>query len=77
MSTITVKDCTTTYYKGWGKGPVITFSHGWPLYSDAWDSQLLFFAQKGFRMVVHDRSGHGRSGQPSSGNDMNGRDNAT
>ena len=72
MSTITVKDGTTIYYKDWGKGPVVTFSHGWPLNSDAWDSQLLFFAQKGFRVVAHDRRGHGRSSQPSSGNDMNG-----
>jgi len=72
MSTITVKDGTTIYYKDWGKGPVVTFSHGWPLNSDAWDSQLLFFAQKGFRVAAHDRRGHGRSSQPSSGNDMNG-----
>jgi len=61
MSTITVKDGTTIYYKDWGKGPVITFSHGWPLCSDAWDGQMLFFAQNGFRVVAHDRRGHGRS----------------
>jgi non-heme chloroperoxidase len=72
MSTITVKDGTTIYYKDWGKGPVVTFSHGWPLSSDAWDGQMLFFAQKGFRVVAHDRRGHGRSSQASSGNDMNG-----
>ncbi len=72
MSTITVKDGTTIYYKDWGKGPVITFSHGWPLNSDAWDNQLLFFAQHGFRVLAHDRRGHGRSSQASSGNDMNG-----
>src|ERR671936_1209749 len=72
MSTITVKDGTTIYYKDWGKGPVVTFSHGWPLCSDAWDSQMLFLAQNGFRVVAHDRRGHGRSSQASSGNDMNG-----
>ena len=72
MSTITVKDGTTIYYKDWGKGPVVTFSHGWPLSSDAWDGQMLFLAQNGFRVVAHDRRGHGRSSQPSSGNDMNG-----
>jgi len=72
MSTITMKDGTTIYYKDWGEGPVITFSHGWPLNSDAWDSQLLFFAQNGFRVVAHDRRGHGRSSQTSTGNDMDG-----
>jgi len=72
MSTITVKDGTTIYYKDWGKGPVVTFSHGWPLNSDMWDGQLLFLVQNGFRVVAHDRRGHGRSSQPSSGNDMNG-----
>ncbi|HET7870988.1 MAG TPA: alpha/beta hydrolase [Terriglobales bacterium] len=72
MSTITVKDGTTIYYKDWGKGPVVTFSHGWPLSSDAWDSQLLFLAQNGFRVVAHDRRGHGRSSQAWEGNDMDG-----
>ncbi|HEU5401030.1 MAG TPA: alpha/beta hydrolase [Terriglobales bacterium] len=72
MSTITVKDGTTIYYKDWGTGPVVTFSRGWPLSSDAWDSQLLFLAQNGFRVIAHDRRGHGRSSQASSGNDMNG-----
>jgi non-heme chloroperoxidase len=72
MSTIRVKDGTTIYYKDWGNGPVITFSHGWPLNSDAWDGQMLFLAQNGFRVVAHDRRGHGRSSQASSGNDMNG-----
>jgi non-heme chloroperoxidase len=72
MSTITVKDGTTIYYKDWGEGPVVTFSHGWPLSSDAWDGQLLFLAQNGFRVVAHDRRGHGHSSQAWSGNDMNG-----
>src|SRR5512146_523118 len=72
MSTITVKDGTTIYYKDWGEGPAVTFSHGWPLSSDAWDGQLLFLAQNGFRVVAHDRRGHGRSSQAWSGNDMNG-----
>jgi alpha-beta hydrolase superfamily lysophospholipase len=69
-STITTKDGTEIYYKDWGKGPVVTFSHGWPLSSDAWDGQMLFLAQNGFRVVAHDRRGHGRSSQASSGNDM-------
>ena len=72
MSTITTKDGTQIYYKDWGQGPVVTFSHGWPLSSDAWDGQMLFLAQKGFRVVAHDRRGHGRSSQASSGNDMDG-----
>jgi non-heme chloroperoxidase len=72
MSTITVKDGTTIYYKDWGKGPAVTFSHGWPLSSDAWDGQMHFLAQNGFRAVAHDRRGHGRSSQAWSGNDMNG-----
>jgi non-heme chloroperoxidase len=72
MSTITVKDGTTIYYKDWGAGQPIVFSHGWPLSSDAWDGQLLFLAQNGYRVVAHDRRGHGRSSQASSNNDMNG-----
>jgi non-heme chloroperoxidase len=72
MSTITTRDGTEIYYKDWGNGPVVTFSHGWPLSSDAWDGQMLFLAQNGFRAVAHDRRGHGRSSQASSGNDMNG-----
>src|ERR1044072_3154123 len=72
MSTITTKDGTQIYYKDWGTGPVITFSHGWPLNADMWDGQMLFLAQNGFRVVAHDRRGHGRSSQASSGNDMNG-----
>ena len=69
-SRITTKDGTEIYYKDWGKGPVVTFSHGWPLNSDAWDGQMLFLVQNGFRAVAHDRRGHGRSSQVSSGNDM-------
>ena len=71
-STITTKDGTEIYYKDWGKGPVVTFSHGWPLSSDAWDGQMLFLVHNGFRVVAHDRRGHGRSSQASSGNDMDG-----
>jgi len=71
-SRITTKDGTEIYYKDWGKGPVVTFSHGWPLNSDAWDGQMLFLVQNGFRAVAHDRRGHGRSSQVSSGNDMDG-----
>jgi len=72
MSAITTKDGTRIYYKDWGQGPVVTFSHGWPLSSDAWDGQMLFLAQHGFRVVAHDRRGHGRSSQTSTGNDMDG-----
>ena len=72
MSTITTKDRTEIYYKDWGTGPVVTFSHGWPLNADAWDGQMHFLAQNGFRVVAHDRRGHGRSGQASANNDMNG-----
>ena len=71
-STVTTNDGTQIYYKDWGKGPVVTFSHGWPLNADAWDGQMLFLAQNGFRVIAHDRRGHGRSSQASSGNDMNG-----
>ena len=72
MSRIEVKDGTTIYYKDWGNGPVVMFSHGWPLNSDAWDGQLHFLAENGFRVIAHDRRGHGRSGQAWSANDMNG-----
>ncbi|HEY9429704.1 MAG TPA: alpha/beta hydrolase [Gemmatimonadaceae bacterium] len=72
MSTITTKDGTQIYYKDWGEGPVVTFSHGWPLNADMWDGQMLFLAQKGYRTIAHDRRGHGRSTQSSEGNDMNG-----
>lgn len=71
MGTITTKDGTEIYYKDWGQGPVVTFSHGWPLNSDAWDGQMLFLARNGFRTIAHDRRGHGRSTQASGGNDMN------
>jgi non-heme chloroperoxidase len=72
MSTITTKDGTEIYYKDWGEGPVVTFSHGWPLSADAWDGQLHFLAQHGYRAIAHDRRGHGRSGQATTGNDMDG-----
>ncbi|HEX6807442.1 MAG TPA: alpha/beta hydrolase [Gemmatimonadaceae bacterium] len=71
MSTITTNDGTRLYYKDWGRGPVVMFSHGWPLNADAWDGQMLFLVQNGFRTIAYDRRGHGRSSQPSSGNDMN------
>ncbi|MGH7625771.1 MAG: alpha/beta fold hydrolase [Gemmatimonadaceae bacterium] len=70
MSTITMKDGTEIYYKDWGEGPAVVFSHGWPLNADAWDGQMLFLVQNGFRAIAHDRRGHGRSSQPSYGNDM-------
>jgi non-heme chloroperoxidase len=72
VSTIKTKDGTEIYYKDWGQGPVVTFSHGWPLSSDAWNGQMLFLAQHGFRVVAHDRRGHGRSSQASDRNDMDG-----
>src|SRR5262245_8847019 len=72
MSTITTKDGTEIYYKDWGTGPVVTFSHGWPLNADAWDGQLLFLVQQGYRCVALDRRGHGRSSQTSDHNDMDG-----
>ncbi len=71
MNTFTTKDGTTIFYKDWGAGPVVTFSHGWPLSADAWDSQMLFLGQQGYRVIAHDRRGHGRSGQTWTGNDMN------
>ena len=70
MSTITTADGTQIYYKDWGSGPPVVFSHGWPLHSDSWESQMLFLASKGFRCIAHDRRGHGRSSQPWNGNDM-------
>ncbi len=72
ITSIITKDGTEIYYKDWGQGPVVTFSHGWPLSADAWDGQMLFLVQNGFRVVAHDRRGHGRSSQASSRNDMDG-----
>jgi non-heme chloroperoxidase len=70
MGTISTKDGTQLYYKDWGAGPTIVFSHGWPLSSDSWESPMLYLAERGFRCVAHDRRGHGRSSQPWNGNDM-------
>jgi non-heme chloroperoxidase len=72
VNLISSKDGTQIYFKDWGRGPIVTFSHGWPLNADAWDGQMNFLVQQGFRVIAHDRRGHGRSGQASSGNDMNG-----
>jgi len=69
-NTITTKDGVTIYYKDWGSGQPIVFSHGWPLSSDDWDAQMLFFVNKGFRVIAHDRRGHGRSSQVADGHDM-------
>src|SRR6187397_2544323 len=71
-SRIVTKDGVEIFYKAWGQGPPVTFSHGWPLNADAWDGQLLFLAQNGFRAIALDRRGHGRSSQAWFGNDMNG-----
>jgi non-heme chloroperoxidase len=70
MATITTKDGATIFYKDWGKGQPIVFSHGWPLTADDWDAQMLFFGQLGYRVIAHDRRGHGRSTQTWDGNDM-------
>jgi len=70
MPTLTTKDGTHIYYKDWGKGQPIVFSHGWPLTADDWDGQMLFFGQQGYRVIAHDRRGHGRSTQTWDGNDM-------
>ncbi|WP_343726840.1 alpha/beta hydrolase [Burkholderia seminalis] len=71
MHTIVTKDGTQIYFKDWGTGRPVVFSHGWPLCADAWDAQMLFLVQHGYRVIAHDRRGHGRSSQPSRGNDMN------
>jgi non-heme chloroperoxidase len=70
MPTITTKDGVQIFYKDWGSGQPIVFRHGWPLSADDWDNQMLFFLQQGFRVIAHDRRGHGRSSQTSVGNDM-------
>jgi non-heme chloroperoxidase len=70
MPTITTKDGASIFYKDWGKGQPIVFSHGWPLSADDWDNQMLFFGQRGYRVIAHDRRGHGRSTQTWDGNEM-------
>ncbi len=70
MSKITVKDGTEIYYKDWGTGQPLFFHHGWPLSSDDWDAQMMFFVNQGFRVIAHDRRGHGRSTQTANGHDM-------
>src|SRR5580765_9919 len=70
MATITTKDGIEIFYKDWGSGQPIVFSHGWPLSADDWDAQMLFFGNRGFRVIAHDRRGHGRSTQTWEGNEM-------
>jgi non-heme chloroperoxidase len=70
MPTLTIKDGTQIYFKDWGSGQPVVFSHGWPLSSDAWEDQMMFLADHGFRCIAHDRRGHGRSSQPWDGNEM-------
>jgi non-heme chloroperoxidase len=71
MATITTQDGTQIYYKDWGAGQPVVFSHGWPLSADAWEDQMFFLADHGYRCIAHDRRGHGRSSQPWDGNEMN------
>ena len=70
MNTIATSDGTQIYFKDWGAGRPVVFSHGWPLDADAWDAQMVFLAERGYRVIAHDRRGHGRSSQPWNGNDM-------
>src|ERR1700704_3487575 len=70
MPSITTKDGTSIYYKDWGTGQPIVFSHGWPLTADAWDAQMMFFGEQGYRVIAHDRRSHGRSTQTWDGNEM-------
>ena len=70
MPIIKTNDGTELYYKDWGRGRPVVFSHGWPLNGDSWESQMLFLAERGYRCIAHDRRGHGRSSQPWNGNDM-------
>jgi non-heme chloroperoxidase len=70
MATITTNDGTQIHYKDWGKGQPVVFSHGWPLTADAWDDQMFFLGSQGYRVIAHDRRGHGRSSQPWDGNDL-------
>src|SRR5918995_7029040 len=70
MGFVTTSDGTQIYYKDWGSGPPVVFSHGWPLSADSWESQMFFLASQGYRCIAHDRRGHGRSSQPWDGNDM-------
>ena len=70
MDTITVKDGTQIYYKDWGTGQPLFFHHGWPLSADDWDGQMMFFLERGYRVIAHDRRGHGRSTQTVTGNEM-------
>ena len=69
-NTLTLKDGTQIYYKDWGSGQPVVFHHGWPLSADDWDAQMLFLLSQGYRVIAHDRRGHGRSSQTETGNDM-------